>query len=330
MKEAQKVFALSIIMGASMWVVDAFVDAYIFYETSFVDSLFFHSAHELYFRLFFFIGFLIFGAVIARHVSKSKKSEEKVQSALTAVQEEKARSESILAALADAISIQDVNFRILYQNRAHIDMLGEHAGEYCYHAYQGKEHVCENCHLAMSFHDGKIHTMEQSRSTDNGKLYYEIKSSPLRNSKGEIIAGIEVVRDITARRRTEEFIEESKKDWESTFDTIEDMITIHDKDFNIIRTNKAAQALHNIPFNEILHTKCYKYYHGTETPPPNCPSCESLRTGFPSVHEFFEPFLNKHIEVSAIPRFDSNNEFSGLIHIVRDITKRKEVESELT
>jgi PAS domain S-box-containing protein len=329
LKKARKVFALSVIMGVFMWVVDAFVDAYIFYETSFLNSLFFHSTHELYFRLFFFIGFVVFGAVTASLVSKSKKSEEKAERALAEVQEEKARSESILNALADAISIQDVNFRIIYQNRAHIDMLGDHAGEYCYRAYQRKEHICENCHLAMSFHDGKIHTMEQSRSTDNGTLCYEIKSSPLRNSKGEIIAGIEVVRDITSRRRTEEFIEQSKKDWESTFDTIEDMITIHDKDFNIIRTNRAAQELHQLPFNEILHTKCYKYYHGSETPPPNCPSCESMRTGFPSVHEFFEPFLNKHIEVSAIPRFDSNNDFSGLIHIVRDITKRKEVESEL-
>jgi PAS domain S-box-containing protein len=329
LKEAQKVFAIAVIMGVSMWVIDAFVDAYIFYETSFVNSLIFHSAHELYFRLFFLIGCVIFGAVISRFVAKTKKAEEKLQNALTEVKEEKLRSEGILAAIADAISIQDTQFKILYQNQAHIDMLGNHAGEYCYRAYRGNDHVCENCHLSLSFRDGKIYTSEQSRPTDNGTYYYEIKSSPLKNSKGEIIAGIEAVRDITQRRRTEEFIEQSKKDWENTFDTIEDMITIHDKDFNIIRANRAAQKLHELPFSEILHTKCFSYYHGTETPPPNCPSCESLRTGFPSTHEFYEPFLNKHVEVVAIPRFDSNNEFSGLIHIVRDITKRKEVETEL-
>jgi len=267
---------------------------------------------------------------IDRDITRRKQTENEVKAAALHVQEEKAKLESILDALADAISIQDVNFRILYQNRAHIAMLGDHAGEYCYRAYQGKDRVCEHCHLVMSFHDGKIHTMEQSRSTDNGTLYFEIKSSPLKNSKGEIIAGIEVVRDITVRKKTEALIEQSKKDWESTFDTIEDMITIHDKDFNIVRTNRAAQELHKLPYHEILHTKCYNYYHGAESPPPNCPSCESLRTGFPSTHEFFEPFLNKYIEVSAIPRFDGNNEFSGLIHIVRDITKRKEAESELT
>jgi PAS domain S-box-containing protein len=61
----------------------------------------------------------------------------------------------------------------------------------------------------------------------------------------------------------------------------------------------------------------------------NCPSCKSLETGSASVHEFYEPHLNKHVEVSAIPRFDSNNVFSGLIHIVRDISRRKATEKEL-
>jgi PAS domain S-box-containing protein len=246
LKEAQKVFAIAVIMGVSMWVIDAFVDAYIFYETSFVNSLIFYSAHELYFRLFFLIGCVIFGAVISRFVAKTKKAEEKSQNALAEVKEEKLRTEGILAAIADAISIQDVDFRILYQNQAHINLTGNHTGEYCYRAYRGKDHVCENCHLSLSFRDGKIYTNEQSRPTDNGTYYYEIKSSPLKNSKGEIIAGIEAVRDITQRKRTEELIKQSKKDWESTFDTIEDMITIHDKDFNIIRANRAAQKLHEL------------------------------------------------------------------------------------
>jgi len=328
-KQFHKVFVLSIVVGVTIWVIDALVDAYIFYETSFLNSLFFYSSHELYFRLLFFAGFVIFGAVIQRFVTKLQNSEEKLQNALTSIKEEKARSESILTALGDAISIQDLDFKILYQNQAHRDMTGDHVGEYCFKAYQEKDHVCEQCHLALTFLDGEIHTMEQSRATDNGNQYFEIKSSPLKNAKGEIIAGIESIRDITERRLIEEFIEQSKKDWESTFDSIEDMITIHDREFNIIRANRAAQKLHDLPFDKIINTKCHLLYHGSETPPRTCPSCESMKTGFPSVHEFFEPFLNMHVEVTSIPRFDTNNQFVGLIHIVRDITKRKETEEEL-
>jgi PAS domain S-box-containing protein len=114
------------------------------------------------------------------------------------------------------------------------------------------------------------------------------------------------------------------QDWESTFDTITDMITIHDKDFNIIRANKAAEAILKLPLLDKLgDTKCFSYYHGTEKPPEGCPSCACLKTGKPALFELFEPHLNKFIEIRAIPRFDKDNNFTGLIHIVRDITEQK-------
>jgi diguanylate cyclase (GGDEF)-like protein len=39
--------------------------------------------------------------------------------------------------------------------------------------------------------------------------------------------------------------------------------------------------------------------------------------------------MNKFIEISAIPRFDSEQQMTGLIHVVRDISKRKETEKQL-
>jgi two-component sensor histidine kinase len=53
----------------------------------------------------------------------------------------------------------------------------------------------------MSFLDGKVHKEEQARMTNQGIEYYEVISAPIRSSAGEIIAGIEVVRDITARKK---------------------------------------------------------------------------------------------------------------------------------
>jgi|MudIll2142460700_1097286.scaffolds.fasta_scaffold22124_2 PAS domain S-box-containing protein len=116
---------------------------------------------------------------------------------------DKAGLEGIVEALGDAISIQDTDFRVLYQNKTHRAMLGEHTGEYCYKAYQHTERVCDGCHLAQSFRDGKVHKKEQSRVTTSGEFHYEIIASPLRNAKGDIIAGIEAVRDITERKKIE-------------------------------------------------------------------------------------------------------------------------------
>lgn len=137
------------------------------------------------------------------------------------------------------------------------------------------------------------------------------------------------ITNITERIRMKEMVLQSKQDWEDTFNTIPDMITIHDKDFNIIHANKAAQVILNLPdFNFTAANKCFKYYHGTENPPAGCPSCECLKTSESATFEVFEPHLNKFIEIRSIPRINSNNKMIGLIHIVRDISLKKETEKE--
>ena len=120
------------------------------------------------------------------------------------------------------------------------------------------------------------------------------------------------------------------KYWLGIFDTITDMITIHDKDFNIIHANKSArEKLHLPDLNINKSIKCFKYFHGTESPPAECPSCDCVKTGIPAVVEQFEPHLNKNIEVRAMPRLDGKNRITGVIHIVRDITERKRAEEQL-
>jgi len=131
--------------------------------------------------------------------------------------------------------------------------------------------------------------------------------------------------DITERKRAEEAVFQSKKDWEECFDSITDMITIHDNDYNVIRANKAGKALLKLPaIEEHLKLKCFSFYHGEDAPPAGCPSCACLRSGMPATFELFEPYLNRYLEIRALPRFDSNNRQSGLIHIVRDITERQQ------
>jgi PAS domain S-box-containing protein len=122
-------------------------------------------------------------------------------------------------------------------------------------------------------------------------------------------------------------IMQSRQDWEDTFDTITDMITIHDKDFNIIHANKAAKKILGLPLLEEMRAKCFTYYHGTDKPMAASPVCDCINTGKYATHEFYEPQLNKFIEIRAMPRFDNNNQIMGLIHIVRDISdKRKDEE----
>ncbi|UCG79210.1 MAG: response regulator [Nitrospirota bacterium] len=124
-------------------------------------------------------------------------------------------------------------------------------------------------------------------------------------------------------------IKEVRDEWEETFNTINEAITIHDMDFNITRANKAAEELLGKSSPDFASMKCFKSYHGADAPPDNCPSCKSLETGEPSMFEIYEPHLNKHIEVKALPRHDSEGNLIGLVHVVRDISERRSAEENL-
>lgn len=112
--------------------------------------------------------------------------------------------------------------------------------------------------------------------------------------------------------------------WENTFDNFPDIITIHDKNFNIIRANKAAREVIKLPsadFNK-APLKCYEYYHAKDHPPDACPSCECLKTGNTVSIELFEPCLGGFFEIRAMPLFDGDNNLTGVMHIARDITEQ--------
>ncbi|MBI5097789.1 MAG: PAS domain S-box protein [Nitrospirae bacterium] len=120
-----------------------------------------------------------------------------------------------------------------------------------------------------------------------------------------------------------------KDNRENIINRLSDLITIHDRDFNIIYANEAAKRVLGLPSLNGKKLKCYKYYHGEDCPPAECPSCNCIKTGKPVVVERFEPHLNIFVEIHAIPQFDINDNQTGLIHIFRDITRHKLLEEEL-
>jgi len=140
-----------------------------------------------------------------------KLSQERLQYALKVAEDERAKSEAIVAGIGDGISIQDTDFRILYQNQVHKDLLGSHEGEYCYRAYENNEGVCEGCPLALAMRNGGVYRSERSTVTGSENMMVHITASPLRDSSGQIIGGIEAVRDITESKKLEEQLLHAQK-----------------------------------------------------------------------------------------------------------------------
>ncbi|HXX80969.1 MAG TPA: PAS domain S-box protein [Thermodesulfovibrionales bacterium] len=165
---------------------------------------------------------------------------------------EKAKEDAILGAIGEGISIQDTNFMVLYQNELHKEMVGSHIGEFCYKAFQNREEVCEGCHLALTFKDGKRHKKERKTTTDKGTVYLEITSSPLTDLSGRVTAGIDVVRDITERKLNEEKVWESEKKYRELVEAANSIILTCDTAGKITFLNDFGERFFGFSKGELL------------------------------------------------------------------------------
>jgi len=131
------------------------------------------------------------------------------------------------------------------------------------------------------------------------------------------------------RKDSEEKIKRAAEEWESTFQSITDLVSIHDKDYNLIRVNKVYSALFNKKPEEIIGKKCYELFHGSTLPPEGCPHRKTVESKKPVRSECYEPHLGIYLEVSTSPIFDDNGEVTSYIHIAKDVTDRKKMEEDL-
>ncbi|MFW6118352.1 MAG: PAS domain S-box protein [Chloroflexota bacterium] len=152
----------------------------------------------------------------------------------------------------------------------------------------------------------------------DGRHYtFEISAYPSR-------VGISIfVRDITERKKMEESLKQAAEEWRKTFDSINDGVSIHDRDFRIQRANRAFADIFDMKPSQIIGRYCYELHKG-QNPRSGCPHEQSLATGKPAAAEFYESHLGKHLHESTSPIFDEKGDVVATVHVTRDITEQKQ------
>ena len=194
--------------------------------------------------------------------------------------------------------------------------------ETCAHSIFQLPEMFINARLALQ---GKETAVEQNYPPNTKELSIYIKHIPTTFDDGEPGVTL-IIEDITQRKRTEEKMRQAVKEWELTFNSIIDMISIQDNEFFIQRANQAyADFLHMKP-EEVIGKKCFELLHGTSTQHQTCPCVQIQQTKKPASLEYYEPHLEKYLEISASPITDENGDITGSIHIIKDVTSRKKKE----
>ncbi|GAG83509.1 unnamed protein product, partial [marine sediment metagenome] len=179
-----------------------------------------------------------------------------------------------------------------------------------------KEHTAYKVDFRIIRPNGEIRWL-----SDRGEPFYD------NAGKASFMTGAVV--DITERKQAEAKLKQTAEEWRTTFNSITDMVSIHDKDFKIVRANKAFAGALKMKPGEIIGKNCHELIHGTKEPPPFCPHKCTLDTGKPNRAEFFDTHLGIHVEASTSPIFDENGQIMASVHIAKDITERKQAEEKI-
>ena len=124
------------------------------------------------------------------------KEREKVENTLI---QERNKVDAILASIGDGMSIQDRDFNIIYKNKFIEKYFGpDIIDKKCYEVYERRDKICEGCPVKITFETGDItRTIRKGTDMAGNTVHVDVTASPIRNENGEIIGGIELIKDVT-------------------------------------------------------------------------------------------------------------------------------------
>ena len=122
--------------------------------------------------------------------------------------------------------------------------------------------------------------------------------------------------------RLVEQILRSHRQWANTFDSIQDLVLVHDAEFKIMKANHALlQRLGQAPA-DVAGQTCEAVLPHTG-PWSGCPFCDKRGDGF---HEAPDPCFGGYSMISTSSYTEQGSQQKGTIHVVRDTTDRRAAE----
>ncbi|WP_243371941.1 PAS domain-containing sensor histidine kinase [Geotalea sp. SG265] len=331
-KASHNIVPLAMVLLALFWVGDAVFDAHLIGEGTLHQQLFRPELRELAMRALFALFFLAFAFYVKKVMVQRDALEAALQSAVDEAEAEKERTIAIVSAMGDGISIQDTDLRVTYQNDAHKALVGDHVGDYCYRAYQLKDEPCDYCDLVKSFRDGKVYRRESSPAISHGKINVEIISSSLRDKSGRVIAGIEMVRDITKRKQAEAALESQANLLQRLIDTIPSPIFYKDAKGVFLGCNEAFTRCSGIVKMDVIGKTAAQILPAELAAAQQCmeqqllaePGVQAIETTIPCADSG-----PRQVILNNATFTDADGNVAGMVGIVIDITQLMESEKQI-
>jgi PAS domain S-box-containing protein len=172
------------------------------------------------------------------------------------------------------------------------------------------------------------------RKSDGDERWILANAAPVRNAKGEIIAGVVVFPDVTDIKKSEADIRESEAKYRTLFDTASDAIFIMKRD-RFIDCNAKTLKIFGCTREQILNCSPFEFSpeyqaDGMLSKTKGKEKIEAVLDGKPQSFEWIHTrYDGTHFEAEInLSRMDVGKD-GYILAIVRDITERKRSEKKL-
>jgi len=154
------------------------------------------------------------------------------------------------------VTVQDRNFRLLRYNREFSRKFSPEPEEYCYRAYKGRSEPCDVCPVLKTFEDGNPHASEETGVDKDGNAScWLVRTSPIKDEDGEVVAAMEMCLDITHRKELEAEVRKSEEKYRMIFNNIPNPVFVLAADsLEILDCNESVTSVYGLHKIELQHT----------------------------------------------------------------------------
>lgn len=225
------------------------------------------------------------------------------------------------------ITVNDANYRLIAFNREFERTFAPEPGDYCYRAYKGRTERCRVCPVELTFQDGLPHeSEEQGVNKDGSPAYWLVKTSPVKDAEGNVVAAYEVSLDITERRKLEEQLRQSEQNYHAIFHNIPNPVFVLEPEtLEVLTCNQSVRTVYGYARHELIGHSFMKLFgdDGINGDP------DVLRAS--SLMNHVRQYTKEGIPLYARIRL-AESVYTGnrvMLAITSDVTKQLEAEKQL-
>lgn len=241
------------------------------------------------------------------------------------------RLHSTFDSITDMMGIVDRDFIVQEVNSACLEPFGktreEVIGKKCYRVFYDRCDVCPGCRVQEVFVTQNAVFGEKIAESGGKTVIFEMSYSPV-DHEGDVSEVVVIARDITHKQeieRAESELVRINHRLKTVLSSLEVVVLEVDCNLNVQWANAAAMKVNP----DAIGQPCYQAYMGRGAPCEGCPCLKAFASGsieHAIVHH--PPFgmyeCESHWEGDGIPIIDEDNEVTGVIGVVRDVSERVE------